>query len=51
MRIAEFFVGRVIDLPENGDLSLKFLDRYLRDNSVYKSDNEQVERQYIFKRQ
>ena len=39
----EFDVGRVIDLPENGNPSLKFLDR--RPGKVFEfwSDTEQVE--------
>ena len=46
----KFYVGRVTDLPENGNPSLKFLDRRPGDVFVYRSDTEQVERQYIFKR-
>lgn len=47
----KFYVGRVVDLPENGNPSLKFLDRRPGDVFVYRSDTEQVERQYIFRRQ
>jgi len=46
----KFDVGRVIDLPENSNPSLKFLDR--RPGNVFEfwSDTEQVEQKYIFKR-
>ena len=47
----KFYVGRVTDLPENGNPSLKFLDGRPGDIFVYRSDTEQVERQYIFSRQ
>ena len=43
-------MGRVVDLPENGNHSLRFLDRRPGDVFVYRSDTEQVEQQYIFRR-
>ena len=46
----KFYVGRVIDLPENGNPSLKFLERRPGDVFEYRSDTEEVERQYIFRR-
>ena len=47
----KFYVGRVTDLPENGNPSLRFLDRRPEDVFVYRRDTEQVERRYIFRRQ
>ena len=47
----KFYVGRVIDLPESGNPSLKFLDRRPGDVFEYRSDTEEVERKYIFRRQ
>ena len=41
------YVGRVIDLPENGNPFVKFLDRCSGDVLVYRRDTEQVERKYI----
>jgi len=46
----KFYVGRVIDLPENGNPSLTFQDRRPGDVFVYRSGIEQVERNYVFKR-
>lgn len=44
-------MGRVIDLPENGNPSVKFLDRRPGEVFVYRRDRpEQVERKYIFRR-
>ena len=44
-------MGRVIDLAENGNPSVKFLDQCLGDVFEYRSDTEEVERKYIFRRQ
>ena len=46
----KFYVGRVIDLPENGNPSLKFLDRRPGNVFEFRSDTEQVDEKYIFKR-
>ena len=47
----KFYVGRVIDLPENSNPSLKFLERRPGDVFDFRSDTEEVERRYIFRRQ
>jgi len=46
----KFYVGRVIDVPENGNPSVKFLDRRPGDVFVYRRDTEEVEKKYIFRR-
>ena len=41
-------MGCIIELPENGDPTIKFLDRRPGDVFVYCSDTETVEQEWIF---
>ena len=43
----KFYVGRVIDLPVNGNPSLKFLDPRPRDVFEYRSDKKKNENTYL----
>ena len=44
----KFYVGRVIELPEDDNPTIKFLDRRPGDVFVYRGDKEKVERKWIF---
>ena len=46
----KFYVGRVIDVPKNGNPSVKFLHRRPGDVFVYRRDTEKVEKKSIFRR-
>ena len=46
----QILCGWVVDLPENGKPTLKFLDQRPGEVFMYRSDMEQVERKYIFRR-
>lgn len=44
----KFYVGRVVELPEDGNLVLKFLDRRPGDVFQFRNDVETVEQKWIF---